>query len=379
MLFFSDPFFCFQFLSSVLLALKEAFFFSIAIISISYLILPITRFFNKIFSLLLPHKLSWNLSTILSFISLILGFVLLFSLVFNLISVQANQLFRIITDQNVIENLINQVNYFISYVISELNNSPKMSILRDIFNFFDPSSLQIPNPKEINAVVVSFIGELLNSFNKTSQSIAFFYIMSSLYFSGSFHIIREWNEWPIKFNKIGSFLTTGNSKRFHLFINYFSEGIKNWIIGQTIVSSIMALFYSICFSLLGILAPIPIGILFGFAPFIPYLGDFFATSSLLVSSIYSKMYFLKIIFLIGTIVMGHVLGGHILGPILIGNQVGINPIQGIIGIIVYSQIFGFKGIFLGIPISVFINSLLASYFQKEKRDFQNMQIMPDDY
>ena len=378
MLLFSDPFFCFQFLSSVLLALKEAFFFSIVAISVSYLILPITQLFNKIFSFFLPHNLSWNLSTILSFISLISGFIVLFSLVFNIISVQANQLFRIITDQNVIENLINQVNKFVSSMISELNNS-RFSILKDIFNSFDPSNLQIPNPKEINSVIVGFVKELLNSFNKTGQSITFFYIMSSLYFSASFHIIREWKEWPSKFSQIGSFLTTGNSKRFHFFINSFSEGIKNWIIGQTIVSSIMALFYSICFSLLGILAPIPIGILFGFAPFIPYLGDFFATSSLLVSSIYSKMYFLKIIFLIGTIVMGHVLGGHILGPILIGNQVGINPIQGIIGIIVYSQIFGFKGIFLGIPISVFINSLLASYFQKEKRDFQNMQIMPDDY
>ena len=361
MLLFSDPFFCFQFLSSVLLALKEAFFFSIVAISVSYLILPITELFNKMFSFFLPHNLSWNLSTILSFISLISGFIVLFSLVFNIISVQANQLFRIITDQNVIENLINQVNKFVSSMISELNNS-RFSILKDIFNSFDPSNLQIPNPKEINSVIVGFVKELLNSFNKTGQSIAFLYIMSSLYFSASFHIIREWKEWPSKFSQIGSFLTTGNSKRFHFFINSFSEGIKNWIIGQTMVSSIMALFYSICFSFLGILAPIPIGILFGFGPFIPYIGDFLATSSLLISSIYSKIYFLKIIFLIGTIVTGHILGGHILGPILIGNQVGINPIQGIIGIIVYSQIFGFKGIFLGIPISVFINSLLASYF-----------------
>ena len=378
MLFFSDPFFCFQLFSSVLLAIKEAFFFSIVVISISYLILPITQFFNKIFSFLFPHKLSWNLSTIMSFISLILGFILLFFLAFNLISVQVSELFKIITDQNVIENLINQVNYFISYIISAFNNS-KMSILRDIFDSFDPSNLQILNSKKINAVVVSFIGELLNSFNKTGQSIAFLYVISSLYFSASFHIIREWNEWPIKFNKIGSFLTTGNSKRFHFFINYFSEGIKNWIIGQTIVSSIMSIFYSFSFSLLGILSPIPIGILFGFAPFIPYLGDFLSVFLALISLVYSNVYFLKVIFLLVIIALGHVLGGHILGPILIGNQVGINPIQGIIGFIVYSQIFGFRGIFLGIPISVFINSLLASYFQKEKRDFQNMQIMPDDY
>ena len=376
--FSAEETFFLQFLSSALVALREAFFFAIISISLSYLVLPIAKLFNRVFSFILPNRLSWNLATITSFLSIIglIGFgIFAFS---TLCINQVNDLIKIITDNSFVEDSINFINSFISNFLSELNNFKHFK-LEKIFGQIDPSIIQISNPKEISSMIAGFIKESINSFTKTGKSLGNGFFMISLYSSATFHIIREWGFWEDRFDYFANCLTRANSRRFLFFINSFSKGIKSWILGQSIISSLMACYYSLSFAIVGIIAPIPIGIMFGFSSFLPFVGDIVCTISLIVSFIYSKASVLKMIIIAVIIFVGHMIGGHILGPILIGSHTGVNPVQSIVGFIVYSYLFGFRGIFLGLPISLFINSLLMSYFYKEKCDFQKMQILPDDH
>lgn len=286
----------------------------------------------------------------------------------------------IVTDQKFLENLFNEVNRYISSFLVQLKNFKilKLNIFDNLLELFNSTNFELINAKEISVFVVNFLKDFINSFGRTSKSVFTVYIMTILYLSASFHIVREWNQWPDRFKKIGNWFTSGNSKRFHFFVDSFSAGMKNWIVGQGILSFIMSIFYSICFSVIGILAPVPIGFAFGFAGFFPYVGDFVSTISMIISCIYSSSSFIAILLIIVSVFLGHILGGHLLGPILVGNHVGINPIQGILGFIIYSQVFGVQGIFLGLPISLFINSFLGSYFYREKKDFERMRIIPND-
>lgn len=151
--------------------------------------------------------------------------------------------------------------------------------------------------------------------------------------------------------------------------------LSAFIRGQLTVCLILALFYALSLSVIGLELGALIGLLIGILSFIPYFG--FITGVLLSillalsqGAAWGLWVALAIVF-----AMGQVLESYILTPHLVGKNVGLHPVWIIFILIAGGYLFGFLGILLAVPVSavarLFILKAVASYrdssFYKQKK------------
>ena len=124
--------------------------------------------------------------------------------------------------------------------------------------------------------------------------------------------------------------------------------------GQCLVCLLLALYYGLSLSLIGLDLGLGVGILTGLFAFIPYLGVLtgFALSLLLActQASWTVAGWVVVVFLVGQI-----LEGYILTPRLIGKRVGLSPALVIFVVLAGGSLFGFWGVLLAIPTTIIIS------------------------
>ena len=70
--------------------------------------------------------------------------------------------------------------------------------------------------------------------------------------------------------------------------------------------------------------------------------------------------------------IGQVVEGNILSPILIGKNIGLHPVSLLLSLSIFSFLFGFTGLIVGVPIAAIIGVLLRLLIVSYKKtDFYN--------
>lgn len=158
---------------------------------------------------------------------------------------------------------------------------------------------------------------------------------------------------------------------------------SGFIIGKLIDSAIIGVITF--FAMLFIYPPYAVlfAIIIGLTNVIPYFGPFIGAipCSLLLLMVSPKTMLVFIIF----ILVLQQIDGNIIGAKILGNSTGISPIWVLIAIIVGGGLFGFVGMFMGIPTFAVIYELVSEVISNrlKKReitysDSLNMIIIPDD-
>lgn len=315
---------------------------------------------DKLVSKVLTKTMSWNVSCVMAVAAFIYLFVMLVSILTPVMYSQIIYLYSLLSDERL---------YVKVYRLFDLNN---FSFLTD-----EPfaSIKRIAEPHLHSMVdtvmgkVASLVQEVANrglgatkSFVSSVHNI--FYAL--LAFVMSFHILREWYLWPHRLSKLSRIGPIARySERIQIFAETTGLGIQNWIKGQVSIALLLAVYYSTCFILVGVAAPVAVGCVFGFVSFIPYVGDLIGFTALGIAFSYATPSLVQIVLSIVLIVAGHALSGYVLGPALVGKRTGIHPIQFIFGLLLHSKLFGIAGIFLNVPFCVITNALLKSLTYKK--------------
>ena len=123
--------------------------------------------------------------------------------------------------------------------------------------------------------------------------------------------------------------------------------------GQCMVCLLLALYYAVALTLIGLDLGLAVGILTGLFEFIPYLGVLtgFVFSLILActQASWAMVAWVIVVFLIGQI-----LEGYVLTPRLIGKRVGLSPALVIFVVLAGGSLFGFWGVLLAIPGTIII-------------------------
>ena len=176
----------------------------------------------------------------------------------------------------------------------------------------------------------------------------------------SIYILKDKEIFSNQFKKLTYALF--NKKRADYFINLGRDVnivFSKYLIGKSIDSIIIGI---ICFiGLLIIKAPYPLVIstIVGITNMIPYFGPFIgAIPAVLITLFYSPIKALWVlIFILGL----QQFDGLYLGPKILGTQVGLKPFWVISAIIVGGGLFGLLGMFLAIPISAVLKTIIQKY------------------
>ncbi|MDO4794443.1 MAG: AI-2E family transporter [Brachymonas sp.] len=150
------------------------------------------------------------------------------------------------------------------------------------------------------------------------------------------------------------------------FLREADEVLGQYLRGQMLVMSIMALFYSVGLMLFGLDLAWPIGIFTGLALFIPYIG--FAVGMVMAALVgIMQLGFSKAAIMVAVVFgIGQFLESFFLTPRLVGERIGLHPLMVIFALLAFGQLFGFVGVLIALPTSavllVAIRRLRQQYF-----------------
>ena len=125
--------------------------------------------------------------------------------------------------------------------------------------------------------------------------------------------------------------------------------LGGFIRGQIVVALALAVLYSTGLLITGLRFGVIIGVAAGILSVIPYVGFFVG---ILVSSVIVLVDFSgwgMVIGVAATFGVSQVIEGYILTPKLVGNKVGLNPLETLIAVLVGGEVGGIVGLLIAIP------------------------------
>ncbi len=177
-----------------------------------------------------------------------------------------------------------------------------------------------------------------------------------------FYLLRDW---PSFTKNIKDILPINQKKVILDLFSQIDKVLSSYVRGQMSVCLLLALFYIVSLSLVGLDYALLVGIIAGFLAIIPYLGLIIgglicALVALIQFSDLKHMYITLVIFL-----FGHLIESYIITPKLVGEKVGLNPVWVIFSIMAGGALFGFWGMFFAVPIAAIVGVIIRSLVMKK--------------
>lgn len=138
------------------------------------------------------------------------------------------------------------------------------------------------------------------------------------------------------------------------------DAITAWMRGQVLVCIILAVFYSVGLTMLGLQYAIFIGVAAGIAAFIPFLGFIVGLALSLVAALVTFDSFYMVLATIGVFLAGQALESYYLTPRLVGRSVGLSEVWVLFALLAGGAAFGLVGILLAMPVAAVLNVLIRS-------------------
>jgi predicted PurR-regulated permease PerM len=129
-----------------------------------------------------------------------------------------------------------------------------------------------------------------------------------------------------------------------------SNVFQGYFQGQVVVGITLAVVYATGFTIIRLPYGLVLGSVGGILSAIPYLGAVFVALSTLIVLLAHDTSLSLIIGSVAVLVFGQALESFFLSPRIVGNKVGLNPLQSLFAIIVFANLFGFWGVIVALPL-----------------------------
>jgi predicted PurR-regulated permease PerM len=135
--------------------------------------------------------------------------------------------------------------------------------------------------------------------------------------------------------------------------------ISGFVRGQSLLCLVLAAFYALALSLIGLHHSILIGVASGLLSFIPYLGSL---SGLVISICVAVAQFWPdwrpAAVVLAVFFVGQSLADYVLAPYLVGRRVHLNPVWMMFALFAFGYLFGFVGLLIAGPLAAAIGVLM---------------------
>ena len=172
-------------------------------------------------------------------------------------------------------------------------------------------------------------------------------------------------DFDVAVSKGEGLLPASKKEKISGIISKIDENLKAFFRGQMAVCAILSIIYGIGLTVVGIPMSFLLAFVGGFGNMIPYVG---IGLGLIPAIILAFIQFQDIthILLVGLVFgIGQFLEGTVMTPKIVGDKLGLHPVAIILAILICSQILGFLGLLLAVPIAsvvkVFIDEGILRY------------------
>ncbi len=203
--------------------------------------------------------------------------------------------------------------------------------------------------------IVSWMGAAV--IRIVSSGVAFANLLSLLFITPvvAFYLLRDWDHFVAR---IDDLLPRAHRDTIQAQLRQIDRSLAGFARGQASVCLVLAAYYGVGLSLVGLEFGLVVGLGIGMISFIPYVGSI---TGLVVSLGIALAQFSDwgpVFIVLGVFVVGQILEGYVLTPRLVGNRVGLHPVWVIFALLAGGTLFGFVGLLLAVPAAAVIGVLV---------------------
>ncbi len=180
----------------------------------------------------------------------------------------------------------------------------------------------------------------------------------------AFYLLRDWHIVVYRFYTL---LPRDQAQTIREQLQAIDHTLSAFIRGQTNVCLILASYYGIALSLIGLNFGLLLGIMTGFLLFIPFVGYATCFALSLIIALFQFPDNAPVLEVLATYAIGLILESSLITPRLVGGKVGLHPLWIIFGMLAGAALFGFVGILISVPVTavtgVLVRFAIARYLQ----------------
>jgi predicted PurR-regulated permease PerM len=177
-----------------------------------------------------------------------------------------------------------------------------------------------------------------------------------------FYLLRDW---PLLIARIDDLVPRRWQPKVRQMAGEIDRVLAEFLRGQLLVMVVLALYYAIALSIVGLDRAIAIGVLTGLLVFIPYVGFGLGLVLGVLAALLQWHGWPGFIAVLAVYGAGQLLENYVLVPYLVGDRIGLHPLAVIFALLAFGQLFGFAGVLLALPVSaallVGLRHLRAAY------------------
>jgi predicted PurR-regulated permease PerM len=163
-----------------------------------------------------------------------------------------------------------------------------------------------------------------------------------------FYLLRDWNGIVARLDEL---VPRRWQPKVRTIARQVDEVLAEFLRGQLAVMAVLAAYYAIALSLVGLEHAFSIGVLTGLLVFIPYVGFGLGLVLGVVAAVLQWTGWPFFLAVIGVYAVGQLVENYVLVPWLVGDRIGLHPLAVIFALLAFGQLFGFAGVLLALPVS----------------------------
>jgi predicted PurR-regulated permease PerM len=204
--------------------------------------------------------------------------------------------------------------------------------------------------------IVEWIGKLVQGV--WSGGMALINLLSLIFITPivAFYLLRDWD---ILVGRIDGWLPRHRADDIRQIFRDVDGVLAGFARGQAIVCLILAIYYALALSLIGVEFGLIIGIVSGLISFVPFVGAAFGfVASVGVALVQFWPDYLPIGLVLMVYVVGQVAEGNFLTPKFVGSRVGLHPVWVVFGLLAGGALFGFVGVLIAVPVTAVVGVVI---------------------
>jgi len=183
----------------------------------------------------------------------------------------------------------------------------------------------------------------------------------------AFYLLEDWDHMVAK---VDSWLPRQYAPTIRALATEVNDSLAGFIRGQGTVCLLLASFYAIGLTLVGLKFGLAIGITAGLLTFIPYAGAIIGgVLAIGVALVQFWPDYTMMLAVVGVFALGQFVEGNILSPKLVGHRVGLHPVWLMFALFAFGYLFGFVGLLLAVPLAaaagVLVRFALRQYLESK--------------
>ncbi|OIM97473.1 AI-2E family transporter [Polynucleobacter sp. QLW-P1DATA-2] len=203
----------------------------------------------------------------------------------------------------------------------------------------------------------TLIGSTIDTVLVSGSSVLSGFVNGVLIIFVMFYLLIDWEHF---FDLIKKLVPPRAQETVHHLAMHTDGLLSQYLRGMLIVISIMAVFYSVGLSVIGIKGAVALGVFTAIMIVIPYIGITLGLSLAVLSALLQFGMSTQLVGVLALFGLGQFLEGFFLTPRLVGERIGLHPVAVVFALLLFGKIFGFFGVLLALPISA-VSLVLVQY------------------